>query len=721
MPFRPSRRELLHGALGLPLLSSLARQPRPAPPAIDRRALVDRHRIVLTSRDVQSPLQVGNGEFAFTADVTGLQTFADAYEDGMPLGTMAQWAWHSFPEDPRLDLDDIHTEYDSHGRRVRYADGRGGYSSEAPPGTPHPAVWLRANPHRIHLGRIALAFAGPQRGGDLTIDALAEVSQALDLWSGRLESRMRIHGDAAAVTTVCHPELDVLAIRVRSPLVAAGRLGVTIDFPYPAGEWTRTADWSAESRHETRTRTSGQATRFDRIIDGSRYAVIAAPEAGAAMRQLGRHRFRWTSDGGDTLQLCLRFLPEDAPEGMPTFAETRQAAGQHWERFWTGGGAIDLAASDDRRAPELERRIVLSQYVTAVNCAGTVPPQETGLVTNSWYGKHHLEMHWWHAAHFALWNRPPLLERSLGWYERILPRAKENAARQGYRGARWPKQAGIDGRESPSGVSVFLVWQQPHPIFYAELLYRSRPMRETANRFAALVFESAAFMASYAAWDAGSTRYVLGPPLIPAQESYGAIRARVINPTFELAYWHWGLATAQLWRERLGLPRDPLWDRVVAHLSRPAVRNGAYAAIEVEPFTTRADHPSMLAALGVLPEGPLVHPDVMRRTLHDVRREWDWETTWGWDYPMMAMTAARVGEPDRAIEALLMDTPKNRYLPNGHNYQTPRLPLYLPGNGGLLYAAAMMAAGWDGAPAGPAPGFPAGRWTVRAEGLAPAV
>jgi hypothetical protein len=42
---------------------------------IDRHAMVTRHNVVLTAADVQSPLSVGNGEFAFTADATGLQTF----------------------------------------------------------------------------------------------------------------------------------------------------------------------------------------------------------------------------------------------------------------------------------------------------------------------------------------------------------------------------------------------------------------------------------------------------------------------------------------------------------------------------------------------------------------------------------------------------------------------------------------------------------------------
>jgi hypothetical protein len=41
------------------------------------------------------------------------------------------------------------------------------------------------------------------------------------------------------------------------------------------------------------------------------------------------------------------------------------------------------------------------------------------------------------------------------------------------------------------------------------------------------------------------------------------------------------------------------------------------------------------------------------------------------------------------------------------------------GNGGVLYAMAMMAVGWDGAPEGNrAPGFPDdGNWVVKWEGL----
>jgi hypothetical protein len=89
--------------------------------------------------------------------------------------------------------------------------------------------------------------------------------------------------------------------------------------------------------------------------------------------------------------------------------------------------------------------------------------------------------------------------------------------------------------------------------------------------------------------------------------------------------------------------------------------------------------------------------------------DWQWPDTWGWDFPMTAMTAAKLGEPDLAVDALFMNSPKNEWLPNGHNYQRPNLPLYLPGNGGLLAAVAMMAAAWNG--------FPKLGWRVRHEGL----
>jgi hypothetical protein len=85
----------------------------------------------------------------------------------------------------------------------------------------------------------------------------------------------------------------------------------------------------------------------------------------------------------------------------------------------------------------------------------------------------------------------------------------------------------------------------------------------------------------------------------------------------------------------------------------------------------------------------------------------------------MAMASARVGEPNLAVDALLNPSIKNQYDERGLNVRGSAP--YLPANGGLLYAVAMMAAGWDGAPKRNAPGFPDdGSWDVRWEDLKPA-
>ncbi len=690
-------------------------------PAIDRAALVRRHNPVVRKLDPLGPLSLGNGEFAFTADVTGLQTFAAEYERDMPLCTMAQWGWHTTPLRSGLDAGSFRlAQFDTFGRQVAYA-----VSAE---GQTELYNWLRENPHRLHLGRIGLILktSDGSDGGDARISDLAAIEQRLDLWSGTLTSRFEFQGHGVQVRTAVHPRHDLLAVSIESNLISEGRLAVRFSFPYGSPAM-QAADWLAVARHESRLRTSpstgAEVSRadIDRRLDADEYSVALQWETPARLSNPIAHQFVLEGVMDSRRLAFVAAFGRQLPVGnLPGIEQTFAECAAHWERFWTEGGAVELAESKDRRAAELERRIVLSQYLTAIQCAGTLPPQETGLTVNSWYGKFHLEMHWWHSAQFALWNRVELLERSLGWYDRILPSARERARFQGYAGARWPKMVGPEGRDSPSPIGPLLIWQQPHPIFYAELCYQAHRNRPTLERFRSVVFETADFMASFAHLDRKSGRYVLGPPVIPAQENHPP--RETWNPTFELAYWRWGLETAQRWRLRLGMKRDPEWDRVATRLSPLPVRSGVYLAHENCPqtFTERNhDHPSMLAALGVLP-GDGVDRETMRRTLRRTNREWQWARTWGWDYPMTAMTAARLGEPKLAVDALLRDTEKNRYVANGHNWQRPNLPCYLPGNGGLLYAVALMAGGWKGAPNTSTPGFPTdGTWKVRWERLSP--
>lgn len=675
---------------------------------IDRFALVNRHNVNIEKVHAFSPLSVGNGRFVFTADVTGLQTFPEAYKAGIPLTTMAEWGWHSFPNTEGYELADTFVPVDTYGRKVLYDRNQ-----KCPA-----ASYLRANPHQISLGLLGMVLT-KQDGTQAGVDDIEKIQQELNLWRGMLTSRFEVEGQPVTVETCVNPDEDQIAVRIQSPLIQAGRLKLSLKFPYAAGTWgTDPADWTSPQKHQTTMeRKSPSQAVFERTMDDRHYMCYAAFSKDAKLTQAAQHEYTLTpSNQKDTVECSVVFRQQPGSQAIPNVGAVQQRCADYWNNFWMTGGAIDLSKSTDPRAKELERRIVLSQYLTAIQSAQKYPPQETGLTCNSWFGKFHLEMHWWHSVHFTLWDRLPLFERSLDWYRDILPAARSIAQRQGYKGVRWPKMTNPNGEDSPSGVGPMLIWQQPHPIYYAELVYRQKPDRETLEKYKDIVFETADFMADFAHWDAGRNRYVLGPPLIPAQENYNY--TDTFNPTYELCYWYWGLQTAQKWRDRLGMEPDEKWERVCQHLSSLPVRDGVYTAIEPKPYTNTTDHPSMLAAFGLLPKTPLVDIETMRKTAQHVYDTWQWPDTWGWDYPMLAMTAARVGLPELAVDAFFIDSKKNLYWPNGHNYQRENLPLYLPGNGGLLTAVAMMAAGWDGAPDRNAPGFPDnGQWVVQWEDL----
>jgi hypothetical protein len=279
-------------------------------------------------------------------------------------------------------------------------------------------------------------------------------------------------------------------------------------------------------------------------------------------------------------------------------------------------------------------------------------------------------------------------------YYRQIYNALLTAQNQGYEGVRWPKMVGPDGRESPSTVGTYLIWQQPHIIFFSELLYNnSKNKNEILDKYKDLVFATAEFMADYAWYDPAGDRYILGPVLIPAQESLRL--ESTINPAFELAYWYWGLKTAQLWRSRLNLKPDPHWADVVKKLSKLPVMNGLILCSEdtrdsYENQRYLSDHPIVSGVSGMLPKTIMTDNRIMAFTLDTIMKKWNWDTTWGWDFPMLAMSAASVKRSEQAIYIMMMDAPKNRYLVNGHNYQNSRLAIYLPGNGGLLTAVAKM-------------------------------
>ncbi len=666
---------------------------------IDREALVNRHNITSSSPTMILPL--GNGEMVFSADATGLQTFAG--------NTLSHWAWHSFPLPAGCTPADVPATGTIDTGRIT-----GGMKAASV--VPELRQWMFDNPHCMNLMNIKLCRAD---GSAIVPTDISAISRKLDLYAGMLTSQFTYEGHQFKVKTCVHPDADAVSIHISSAALKAGKLSVQLAFPYPSIQDTAViGDFNQPDAHQTHIqRSAPRFIQLERVIDSSRYHVGVSCEHGQ-ISAAAPHQWRISPEGSD-LFLTVMLSPKADTGSIPSFAECERACVSHWRKFWSTGGAIDFTGSTDPRASELERRVVLSQYLTAVNSAGSYPPAESGLMSiDPWRGQWHMEMTWWHLAHYALWGRWDMAQKALSCYQRDYPLARKLAQQFGYDGVKWGKMMGPEGRTAPWDGSFVLHWQQPHPIFFAELEYRLKPTAETLAKWGSIVIETAKYLADYPIHRAGSDKLSLDPIMPPSEQGI------TYDTVFDLAYWRFGLVTATKWCQRMGISAPGKWQVVLSKLDPLPTHDGLYVHSPEwadQTYNKRAyEHPDPIGVYGMLPELPGVSPQTAHLTVKAVNSKWDWNNCWGWDCPWFAMAAARVGEPQLAVDGLLRDSARNQFNEFGVNTGGPCL--YLPGNGGLLYAVAMMAAGWDGAPDRHAPGFPNdGSWTVRYENLVKAL
>ncbi len=406
--------------------------------AIDRPAVVRRHNVQWN--ELNGLLPLGNGEFCVGIDGTGLQTFCG--------NSMSHWGWHSFPLPAGCTCDDIPATGTVDRGRITGPMRNAAHKRALD-------EWIYQNPHIVNLGRLRLCRCD---GGELKESDIAGLVRGLDLWSGEHTASYRLDGQSVRVTTCVHPTLDAVAVRIESPLLASGAIGVALDFPYPDIHQDRwVGHWGKPDAHRTSIDPLPDRHRVDilRTVDSLRYHVACQWSGQAALRsEPAGHALTLVSSNADSLEFVCAFARDSLPEDLPTFQQARHAAANGWERYWRSGGAIDLSASRDSRWKELERRVVLSQYLMGTQSAGTFPPAEMGLIgIDCWMGQFHMEMIWWHLAHYALWDRWDCAKGALACYRKFLPVARNLARQFDYQGAsgeKWsaPRVAPPNGPEA---------------------------------------------------------------------------------------------------------------------------------------------------------------------------------------------------------------------------------------------------------------------------------
>ena len=612
---------------------------------IDREAVVKRHRVCTTGTLLKSPAQVGNGKFAFGMDITGLQTF-------VPFNTLSDWSWHSFPLPEGMRAEDYRpVAVETHGKKIAYELRN--------PDQPELSEWLTKNPHRYNLGRIGFRLLREDGTEAREID-LGNARQEIDLWTGVVYSRFELNRKEVKVRTVCHPDKDMIGVSIESELLNDGNMSIYLDFPYPDGRYFKhyIGRYDTISGHtSTFEKLAPNSVRITRTMDDTHYyATLDWTGPATFSRESEKaHTFLLQPRHTSTFSFTCCFSPEPVADVTEPVASIERKSAASWEKYWRSGAAVDLSGSKDPRWLELERRIVLSQYLMRANESGLFPPQESGLVNNGWFGRFHFEMIWWHGVHYGLWNRMECFDNYLNVYKDFMPKALERAKSEGRSGARWPKCTGNFNREWPGSAHAYLIWHEPHPIYFAEMQYRQKPAPETLEKWKDVVLNTADYMADYLFYDKKTKQYVLGPPVVVVSENTDPLQT--INPIFELGYFRYGLRTALEWADRLGLSekRTKKWKEVLSKMAPLPVADGVYTTYEGIPdmWTKYTyEHPALTGVYGMLP-GDGVDLPTFKHTLEKVCKEWQFNRIWGWDFPMLAMAAARTGQPALAIDMLM--------------------------------------------------------------------
>ncbi|MDR2508998.1 MAG: hypothetical protein LBC50_02625 [Candidatus Ancillula sp.] len=620
--------------------------------------------------DFESVISVGNGDFAFNCDATGFQTLFDEYlKHNNPLTTMSNFHWGSYGGNDRYQLGNLTMDefVRADGKVVRYPQNAvpkrfkaEDYCGATPIKPAEPILkdeasiihnseryeWLRKDPHRANMGILQLEVGGRVPSAS----EIESIHAELNLLSGVFRSRYKIDGIQFEVMVTCQDNTSKAQFKVISTAFHARKAKLKL-LRAPASHTIAGADFQ-------------NATVS--------YLDVDAISGGSA---------------GDRLEFEVDF------KGGAFSECTFKGENPYVQNFWKNVEVIPLGDVSYSREDlqELERREVLSLYNLAIHSSGSIPPQETGLMCNSWYGKFHLEMHLWHSAWAPLYGVPELIEKSFDWYLEILPQARENAMRNGFSGCRWPKMVGPKGVDSPSIIAPLLCWQQSHIIFLLHLVYgKSLP-----KKYRVLVKETADFMCDFLVYNAKEDVYDMIGPVIPAQEEFDPMT--VLNPTFEMVYWKYCLQLALgMLGENDSSRQDSfaLWQEVHEKIAVPKPVSSLFPSHQNAPDTFpnfMKDHPMQLAILGLFESADMQtieNKAALKSTLERVLEDWDEASMWGWDYGYMAMLAHALDDDDLAVQILLKPSPKNYYAANGHNFQLGRsdLPSYLPGNGALLWA-----------------------------------
>ncbi|MGC1391505.1 MAG: hypothetical protein WA816_10750 [Bacteroidales bacterium] len=294
---------------------------------IDRYQLVTSNNVENSFIDSLNSLAIGNGEFYFSVDITGLQTFPEFYSGGAPLETMSDWIWN---------------------RR----ENSGNHS-------------------HLNLGMIGLQIL-KKNGDEISINDISDPVQNLNLWTGEIDSRFNIEGLPVHIKTVCHPYYDMISTKIISGLLRKNRLKIRISFN-AGGSSSNLLDFESAEINTTKI-----------VADTNNYSIISKQEDknnyyvliwrnSAELKEVTQQIYYLEPHNVDSVySFSCQFMSNQESGRMQNFGETETASKRSWEKFWSDSSMVDLQKHNSHSTKEMERQSILSRYLTKIQCCGTV-------------------------------------------------------------------------------------------------------------------------------------------------------------------------------------------------------------------------------------------------------------------------------------------------------------------------------------------------------------
>lgn len=543
---------------------------------------------------------------------------------------------------------------------------------------------------RVNLGRIGFLWDGRL----LEAAEISGAEQMLNLYTGHLSSKFTIYGFEIDVQTVASPSVDAVGVLVRTDAFMNGSLSVFVDLAQEEYRFNSALKDSQE--HDTSVQVWGQRAQIEQRLEGLVYYAglewmserpVGKLESGGANSQ----RFVVSVDEVNSLELSVRWS-QTPDASVPGFEDVKAESGRWWREYWHTGAFVDCNSSTtDPRAKILQNRVLLSQYLMAVNAAGTDVPQDNGFLSNSVLSKKGMDVALWNLAHWGRWGKWERLGSVVpGVYERLLQPAMKRAAELGLKGARWG--ADLDhpnSKESTPKVDTEPVWPEMYPFYFAELEYNAYPTDRTLKKWHRILEETITFMGSY-------FRHNLLLPQLKTTR----------NPALDLASWRFSLNITKQWYHRQNLTTPDKFSSDSVNVGSFLWAYGTDSA-----NVTGFEAVPTLSLFGLLPPEPGLNMTVVRTTFEHIERSFNISTASSTDVPLLGMSAVRMGDAGKAIDWLTH--PSFKFDDAGYPVSNDGQDIHLSSSGGLLLAVGMLADGWTGSDGGKWPKD----WSCEVEGF----